>query len=357
MPGNILPPLTRTFIYMGLLSLLFGCGDSKPGIFSANGYHIGKQKVWYKTSLGMSYTVTELEGADAPTFAVRTLVSKTTGDSSQYGMDKNAVFFGSKKIEGADLATFEFVIGGYSKDKNAVYYMGALLTRDLAHFSVVSRQFVKDSHAVYFGGDVFSDDPAHFEEIGHPGSDYFKDSHQCWYDIYALKNADPATIRLIGRNAAADARRVFREMNEIEGADLKTFQALEYDFSRDARFVYFKNMTLEGVNPATFRAFNADYYADDQHCYYYMNLIPNADPATFQLVDSCYAKDARQVYCNGRVIPGAEPASFRIINGAAGCSCDAHHAYCMEQRIQGVNPALIPQGATCKSCSETGIQY
>lgn len=349
---------SRMFMVLGLLSTLLGCGDGKPGLFSSNGYHIGMDKVWYKTSTGTWYDVTEVFDADPKTFVVRTLKSSVyPGSSADYGMDQKSVFWASRKIEGADLGSFEYLCSDYCKDKHAVYYMTQVLTDDLAHFEVISRDFVKDSKAVYFGNDVFSEDPAHFSWVGEENSGYFKDSNKCWYGIYELKNADPATIRYLGINTAADAKRIFHEMNEVEGAEIATYQILDADYSKDARQVYFQGQAFGLADPATFRVIGNNYSADHKHCYYYTSPLSNADPATFLIIEEGYTKDARQVFINGTPIEGADPATFRILNAAAGCSCDDKHAYAMDQPIKGVDPRSFPASGACKSCDESTVKF
>lgn len=343
---------------LGLLATLFGCGDGKPGLLSSSGYHIGKQKVWYKTSQGISYQVDEVRGADPKTFAVHDLHSKIYPESSAfYGMDQSNVYWAASKIAGADPASFEYLCANYSKDKNAVYYMADRLTEDLDYFVVLNHELVKDSKYVYFGSGVFSADPAHFVAVGTEESGYYKDSQKCWYSIYELKNADPLTLQALGPKTARDAKHLYFEMNEVEGADLKTYQILIHDFSKDAHHVYLKGERIESAKPATFRVLDDHYSLDDEQCYYYTTPIPNADPNTFQVIRDSYTKDARQVFVTGKLIEGADPATFRILNGQAGCSCDAHYAYTMEKRIKGVDPKKIPANATCKSCNETEITF
>ncbi len=348
----------RNLLILSFLSTLFGCGDGRPGMFSRNGYHVGKDKVWYRSSLGMSFNVKEVAGADPKTFAVRELRSKTYPESTAYfGMDQSNVFWAETKIEGADLGSFEYLYGNYSKDKNAAYYMNQLLSQDMAHLEVVSYQFVKDSKYVYSGRSIFSEDPAHFTHVGEEHSSFYKDSQKCWYDLYELKNADPATFRYLGTKTAADAKRVYHEMNEVEGADLHSYQILEHGYAKDAHHVYQKGTPMEGADPTTFRVLSDVYSLDARHCYYYMALIPEADPATFQLIDDYYTKDAHHVFTGGNLIEGADPATFRVLNGPAGCSCDAQYAYSMGKRIAGVNPRNFPASGHCKSCNEISVQF
>lgn len=350
--------LLRNIVIMGFLSSLFGCGDGRPGLFSSNGYHIGDDQVWYKTSTGIYYEAIVVVGADPGSFQEKEFKSNLfSGASANYGMDKHSVFWAGAKIEGADLASFEYVCDNYSKDKNAVYYRANRLTDDVAHFAVVSRQFVKDSKFVYFGNTVLSEDPAHFARVGDETSDYYADGKKCWYDIYELKYADPATFHYFGPKTAADGKRIFYEMNEVEGADLKSYQIMEDDYSKDAKQVYQKGQMMPGANPATFRLLGHNYSVDNKYCFYYTIPLQDADPATFQLIDDFYTKDARLVFCNGNLIEGADPATFRILNSEAGCSCDAHHAYNLEKRIEGVNPNTFPPGAKCKTCNESGVTF
>jgi len=305
----------RAIMIFGFIATLLGCGDGKPNVFSSNGYHIGKEKVWYKTSLGMDIRITEIVGAHAKTFVVQSVTSKVTGRTSEYGKDQGCIYYGGAALPGCDVASFEYVGGGYSKDKNRVYYMSDVLCDDVAHFEMMDDQFAKDASHVYFGNSVFSED------------------------------------------AATDETRVFYQMNEVEGADVKSYQLLDKQYTKDTHKVYREGQAMEGADPASFRVLDQHYTLDHQQCYYDLQAIPTADPATFQLVDEFYAKDARSVFISEKRIEGADPATFRVLNGNAGCSCDTRYAYNMENRIQGINAALIPVGARCTSCNGTGITY
>jgi len=351
--------MLQKLILLGLLSTLFGCGgDGKPGLLSETGYHVGKEKVWYKSRNGMSYTVKEVIGADVRTFQKRELSSKIyPGTTAYYGIDDKSIFWVDTKIEGADLPSFEYLCNQYSRDKNAVYYMAQELTRDVAHLEIVSRDFIKDSKHVYFESGVFSEDPMHFVAVGDEGSNYYKDSHNCWYNTYPLKDADPATLRIIGENTAADANHVYVEMNEVAGADQKTYRILSHGYSKDAHQVFLNSEMIEGADAATFQVLQASYGKDDKHCFYRSRIIAEADPASFQLIDEFYCKDSRQVFINGTTIKGADPATFRVLNSNAGCSCDAKHAYTLEHRIEGVDPAKFPKNGKCVSCNESGVTF
>lgn len=350
--------MLRNLLFFSLFSSLFGCSsDGKPNWFSSNGYHVTKDKVWFKTYEGISYSANVVTGADPKTFVARDFISKKTGERMTFGFDQQHVFWGAALIGGAEVSSFDYLFGNYSKDKNAIYYLGKKLTTDVAHFSWVSQNFVKDAQHVYFGGDVFSDDPTHFTQVGSETSLYFKDSYKCWYSISEIPDADPATFRFIQSSYAADAKQLYFESNLILGADQKSFVVLEKDYSKDARYVYRKSERINGADPHSFQVLASDYNKDANHCYYLSEIMPTADPATFKVVAEGYAKDDRQVFISAQVIIGADPATFRVLNASAGCSCDARYAYSLSNRIQGVDPKKFGKGKKCVSCNGTSVNF
>ena len=315
-----------------------GCGcsaDSKPGLLSSFGYHIGKTKVWYKNhENGLEvYSVHQVIGADAPTFREKTFTNKQ-GTSQTLGVDAQHVFWGWELIEGADLATFEYVGSGYFKDKNYAYSFANRLSEDAANFELIG-DFVRDSKNVYFASSVFSDDAPNFQRVGPIESKYYRDSKRCWYFISPIAEADPNTIRSLGGNYAADQEHIFYEMNLLEGADQATFQILPLEYSRDAIHVYYQSLPLEDAQADSFKVLNFRYSVDASRCYYYGFPIKDAAPLSFQVIDEYYTKDASHVWINGTLIDGADPATFRVIQGPGGKSRDANYEYDMEQRVGG----------------------
>ena len=234
-PKNILPSSLFLFL-LGLL--LGGCNsDAKPGFLSSMGYHIGKTKVWIKSPRsGMEiFSVNEVVGADPKTFYSKTLTSRD-GRSQVIGFDARSVFWGFEQVEGADTNTFEYVGSEYFKDKSHGYHFANRISEDAPHFELYD-EFARDSTNVYFGGSVFSDDASNFVRIGEAPSRFYKDRIRCWFFISPISEADPATIRYIGKDYAMDEKRVFHQMNVIDSADPASFKTLQHDFSCDERAV------------------------------------------------------------------------------------------------------------------------
>jgi hypothetical protein len=325
-------------LFVVLCVLLVGCSsDSKPGAFSEMGYHVRKTKVWLKSPRsGMEiYAVNEVVGADPKTFQSKEL-SNQQGATYLAGIDAKNVFVGEKRVEGADIASFEYIGAGYFKDKNAGYHFENRITSDAKNF-VFEDEFARDSKNVYFGGNVFSEDAKRFARVGKPGSHYYKDSAKCWYSIHELEGADPSTLRYLGKDYAADRERVYYQMNVVTGADAGSFRILKQLYSRDKQNVYYQTEPIDGADPESFRVLDERYGVDNDHCFFYGGVLNGADPKTFQPLDPFYAKDAKHVWINGNAIEGADPATFQVIDGPAGKSRDAKHQYDMDQRLGGEN--------------------
>lgn len=326
---NILKKLSL----LSFLTTLFACGggDGKPGVFSKMGYHIGKEKVWLKSpgTGPILYVAEEVQGADPASFSEKELRNEK-GETASFAFDKNHVYWGIRQIEGADLSSFEFVGKSYTKDKNGVYYQEKRFSNDPKHFKILDQNFAADAQYIYFGQDVFSKDVAHFRKIGEQ-SEFYADSEQCWYNIYAIHEANPKTFHHLKDAYAADDRQVFFEMNPLEGADEKSFQVLGKNYGKDARQVFLKSSAIEGADPLTFRVLSDTYSKDAKKCYAYGFIIPDATADSFEVINEFYAKDAHRVFCSEKVIPGADPKTFVVDDAKAGLSHDHKRKYILTE--------------------------
>jgi hypothetical protein len=95
---------------------------SKPLIAIGNGYWRDDDTVYWKWRTieeprgPIEYAVKEVTDADPKTF--KFLTERVEG---VWGKDRNGIYFFEQRIEGADMATWEPLDWGYSKDKNHVY--------------------------------------------------------------------------------------------------------------------------------------------------------------------------------------------------------------------------------------------
>lgn len=248
---------TTTELIANVPQTLYGC-NAYPGDIILHAKHDysffaddGTYVYWFHSDHQCLYI---LQGADPKTF-------KYLG--YYYGEDKNAVYYRTGIIEGADSGTFEFYDNfSWAKDKNNVYYHGYVVEgADASTFSMVPDSvFTKDKKRVYYDADNASMigsrpniakgiDGASFGRIG--SSTYFEDKNSVYLSddeaLMPLTGSDPSSFTIVGECASVemssaeyskDATHVWCGTNIIKNADPVTFQIVGYNNSLDGEMPY-----------------------------------------------------------------------------------------------------------------------
>lgn len=246
-----------TCLIVGSL-LVTGCF---PGM--RKGYRIENGEVVFYSGFPANRAV--IGAADADSF---------TDINDNFGKDNTYAFYLGRVIPNADPATFRYLSGSYSKDKNNGY------SRDLP----------------------ISDDGANFDIVLNPND--------------TLRGYAPE-----GSSYARDSLRVYRDVNPIEGADPASFAMIPMFngnyLTYDRRWVYFHDRPLDGVDGATFRKVSNFHFADKHGAWglvlgrdIYWSPIEQVDLTTFAPAGQYYAKDKQRVYFSNYIATGADPATF-----------------------------------------------
>ena len=224
-----------------------------------NGVYVIENRGWKK-----------LEGLDPVTFEIINI----SGSARQYLKDKNGVY----SIDGDsdnlvleklpyDPQTYEVINQLYSRDKNNIYYDNKKIEgADLPTFQRIDEYiYSKDKNNIYFRGKKISGvDKETFEKIDK--YNYSKDKNNIYYDD-----------------------------KKIEGVDKNTFE-LTYDFgsvvneyySKDKNNVYYKNKKLKGIDVKTFRKINRlvdNFLIEDKNGFYIVEKDGNVTPIDSKEVD------------------------------------------------------------------------
>lgn len=230
-----------------------------------SGYRIEDGKVVLYSGFPASRTV--IGQADAQTFKAI---------NYNYGKDSKQVFYYSGVIEGADAASFEYLGGSYSKDKNRGYTVDKPISDDGAHFAIVPNPEDTESNRTA------------------AGIVYARDSRQVYHSLMVLEGADPASFRYVpmfnGYDLACDKRAVYWQSKPIEGADGQTFVRVTAVHFKDKNKVW-------GL-----------FLGRDVHWV----QLPEADAVSFTKLDQFYAKDKNKVYYETKVVEGADPVTFKV---------------------------------------------
>ena len=156
-----------TDILVGADSQSFSMVASNLGAKNRVTFAKDKAHVFYDGGWGQNVP-SIIVGADPNTFL-------TLDDYSYFGgyaRDAHAVYFGDKRVQGADPKSFQSM-APYGKDKRAVYVGGARIRgADPRTFMFLWSEnaegvgYAKDAHGVYYGLDrIPGADPATFEQI------------------------------------------------------------------------------------------------------------------------------------------------------------------------------------------------
>ena len=205
-----------------------------------------------------------------------------------------------KKVEEADLSTFEIIVSGgrvnVAKDKNHVFSMDQIIEgADPNSFKHIRYDFFKDKNNIYHGSNRLENiDVETFEIIiGGGRFDVFKDKNNVYYGSTLIEDADPSTFEY------------FPERHNLTSGS-------GYSYAKDKNNVYLGSEKLLNADPEAFVLMidKGIYGKDENNAYYQSTLIEEADLNTFEVIDYHYSKDKNNVYKNGKIVEGADPDTF-----------------------------------------------
>ena len=297
--------------------IVFRSFDFDEGIYRAR-YARDKFRVYSNCDV--------FSGADPATFVV---LPYSNGEPSGYTKDKNAVFYLDEVIVGADAPTFKLGGTNYdASDTNRKYNHGKIVTDTYfidANSAVTN--FSSDGRRILYAGVAMDAEPGSFEVISNARGDgtmYGKDTTRVYFQNRVILDANPKTFALL--------------------FDITGFQS---GYSKDTQHVFFSRpmyggtyfdlLTIGGADPASFTTVVGTVLLptiarDKSHLYVLGAEVPNADPNTFvQLSDNVktltrYFKDSSAVYWlvgntpdDLKLIPfSKQPTSFRMLFDSSG---------------------------------------
>jgi hypothetical protein len=214
-----------------------------------------------------------------------------------------------------DAASFKPLDALFARDARRGYYRGSAVDgSDGASFEALSEHEARDRLAVYYC-DTFR-----------KGQEYWTVQH---LRIGRIRDADPATYRVLGQGYARDAQRVYVDGVPFSVRDVASFEPLAGDFARDAQRGYYARLEIPGSHGPSFASIDPrdpDYARDRAHVYHghrevntpnqgphpVLRIVRQADPATLRVLGRGYASDATHVWHRGELVTGVDAASFQV---------------------------------------------
>ena len=262
-----------------------------------------------------------------------------------YSRDKNNIYYDNKKIEGADLPTFqridEYI---YSKDKNNIYFRGKKISGvDKETFEKIDKyNYSKDKNNIYYDDKKIEGvDKNTFEltyDFGSVVNEYYsKDKNNVYYENKKLKGIDVKTFKKINRlvdNFLIEDKNGFYivekdgnvtpiDSKEVDIENLSQL-AIKTNLYHDKDSMYFiKNHKLvkikdaPKVDPYNLWTYNEKYINKNDIVYYLdtdeetFKKLEKAESHEFRVYGNTeYAKGKKNVYFRGKILSGADYTSF-----------------------------------------------
>lgn len=222
-----------------------------------------------------------------------------------------------RELQGVNLAAFEILKNGYSKDNKKVYYQGLVLENsNPATFKILNKSYSKDINNVYYLSEIVRD--ANVKTFNPIDDSYAKDNKNIFYENKVLKGADLLSFETFKDISfyGKDKNHVFYDGLKIPSADSKTFEILDYEYSKDKNHVYQKNKVVSKADPKTFELIPDTIYAkDNNYLFYNLNSLDRYDPQNFKIINSYIVNNNNKIYYIGIKLNKLDASTFDIVRG------------------------------------------
>ncbi len=215
--------------------------------------------------------------------------------NKEYGKDSKQVFLREDPISGADPASFEYLDGSFSRDKNHGYSNGRPISDEGTRFNIVPNPNETDTN------------------VTAEGIVYARDSRRVYTSSFVLEGADPASFEFVpmfnGNYLARDRKHVYWHDTPMEGIDGQSFVRLTEFHFKDKDGVWCLVLgrdvgwaPLQGADVATITGLKRVYAKDKNNVYYEDIIVKGADVATFEETENHNGKDKNRTYQSGKAM-------------------------------------------------------
>jgi hypothetical protein len=295
---------TKNNVYCWISGLCIHVKGADAKTFEALSPNIGKDKnrAYYSNVGDINVDVQTFEcvpGNDYLSFRDKNNVYYVSG----YPPVENKIF---KILPDADLATYQDLGNGWSKDNKNVYYLHEKVDADPQTFVNINKQYSKDNNYLYSQEPLKSlkKEKCNTDElIPIPESRYIRTNTKIYYSVDKyfsyLPIKDTASIEILklhgNRWLKVDEKIVIdgRWLDDPT-VDEKTFVSLDKQFFKDKNHVYYWKWTVPGETKEKV-----------------LNIIVGVDLDTFEQIGGDYSKDKNHVYYEHEVMPDVNPKDFR----------------------------------------------
>ena len=212
--------------------------------------------------------------AFAQTPVTRTAPPVQNRTSLNYEVRSNKVYYGRAELRGADYRTFENLGYGYAKDKNNVWWQGAVLPYVDAKSFRLTVSTGKPGPTPGYGPGVPGAGPGmgpgapgYGNAPGAHGHRYEVVGSTVYYNGVKVKGARASSFKDLGWGYAVDTFDVYYCGKEID-ASTSSFKVLEDGYAKNAFDVFYFGKEVKGARASSFKVLGNGYAKDSFDTYF-----------------------------------------------------------------------------------------
>jgi len=102
---------------------------------------------------------------------------------------------------------------------------------------------------------------------------------------------------------------------KIDGVDVASFAIIsgQYGYAQDKNNIYGPHGIIKDADPATFKMLTKEYSLDAGSVYFDGKNIPQANSGSFEVIDKgLYAVDDKAVFYAGNILTNTSPEGFSV---------------------------------------------
>ena len=283
------------FIVYILVFVAFASYVNSPSTHNAAAYDSKLSNQYYRQDDNVIYVMggnffqiggTEIEGADPNTFNVI---------DQSYAKDINNIYYNGKPVAGANPNSVTLVTSG--------------LTSELSEDSTDSGYLISDGKVFCYGQVIEGADPASFSYL--LGS-YAMDKDYLYYyiDVKISRNAIPTAMPNANAGYIQHGEQVIYN-GEVISNEASDFKIISDEYAIDPSHVYSHGEIVEGMVSDGFTVISPYYRKDKNQAYYFNTPIPESDSGTFEVINDAISKDQKNLYYNGNIVENRKPSEVR----------------------------------------------
>ena len=310
------------------------------------------------------------------TLVTSELIPELSEDSANSGylISDGKVFCYGEVIEGADPASFSYLLGSYAMDKDYLYYyinikiprtatptamlnanasyirhgeqviyQGKVVSNEASSFNIINDEYAVDALHVYSHGEIVEGMASDGFTVISPY--YRKDKNQAYYFNTAIPESDSDSFEVLNDAISKDQKNLYYNGYIIENkksSEVSRSNADELQKIWKWKSLHLDATTVILVPSDDIENITNDFYAYNNEVYGRNKKLVDVKPEDVIVLDqneNAFVRIGNEVFYYGTAISDADPKTFAVISDRF--SKDVNHVYWCEHRVVDEDPSTF----------------